>query len=91
MDKKTYGIGVMSITALLLFVACLLPTPQRADGAFAVKDRDYQIITAKSSVGGDTVYVVDNRTGMMAVFGYDIKGRVLRLRQVRPVADAFVQ
>ena len=88
MDKKTFGIGVLSITAALLLVACLMPA-KPAEAAFAVKDRDYQIITTPSVGGGDTVFVVDNRTGMMAVFAFDNRARVLRPKQVRAVADAF--
>jgi hypothetical protein len=90
MEKKTFGIGVLSITAALLLVACLLPN-KTAEAAFAVKDRDYQLITAPSVGGGDTVYVVDNRTGLLAVFGFDNRARVLRPKQVRAVADAFAQ
>jgi hypothetical protein len=89
MDKKIFGIGVLSITAVLLLVACLMPV-KTADAAFAVKDRDYQLIIAQGQ-GSDSIYVVDNRTGLMAVFTYDNRGRVLRPRQVRPVADAFMQ
>jgi hypothetical protein len=89
MDKKTFGIGVLSITGLLLLIACLMPA-KTAEAAFAVKDRDYQIIVSQGQ-GSDAIYVVDNRTGLMAVFTYDNRGRVLRPRQVRPVADAFVQ
>jgi hypothetical protein len=89
MDKKTFGIGMLLITAALLFIACLLPSkPANAD--FAVKDRDYQLITAKGQ-NGDTVYVVDNRTGLMAVFAFDNRARVLRPKQVRAVMDAFLQ
>jgi hypothetical protein len=88
MDKKTFGIGILSITGALLFIACLLPTKQ-ADAAFSVKDRDYQVITVPSVGGGDTVYVVDNRTGLMAVLMFDNRARVLRPKQVRAVADAF--
>jgi len=89
MDKKTYSIGVLSITAVLLLIACLMPA-KSADAAFAVKDRDYQIIIAQGQ-GSDSIYVVDNRTGLMAVFVYDNRGRVLRPKQVRAVADAFAQ
>jgi hypothetical protein len=89
MDKKTFGIGMLSITAALLLIACLLPSkPANAD--FAVKDRDYQLITAKGQ-NGDTVYVVDNRTGLMAVFAFDNRARVMRPKQVRAVMDAFLQ
>jgi hypothetical protein len=89
MDKKTFSIGVLSITAALLLIACLMPA-RPAEAAFAVKDRDYQLIVAQGQ-GSDNIYVVDNRTGLMAVFVYDNRGRVLRPRQVRPVADAFAQ
>ena len=88
MDKKTFGIGVLAVTALLLIVACLMPT-QPAGAAFAVKDRDYQLVTAGNLQGGDTVYVIDNRTGMMAVFTYDNKAAVMRPAVVRPVSMAF--
>ena len=90
MDKKTFGIGVLSITATLLTLACLIP-PRQADAAFVVKDRDYQLITTQNLAGGDTLYVVDNRTGLMAVFVYDNNGGVLRPRAVRPVSDAFAR
>jgi hypothetical protein len=90
MDKKTFGIGVLSITAALLLIACLMPA-KSADAAFAVKERDYQLITAQGLAGSDVVYVVDNRTGLMAVFTYDTTARVMRPRQVRAVADAFGQ
>ncbi len=89
MDKKTFGIGLLSIPSALLLIACLLPS-KPADAAFAVKDRDYQLITSKGQ-NGDTVYVVDNRTGLMAVFAYDNRARVMRPKQVRAVADAFLQ
>ena len=44
-----------------------------------------------NQAGGDTVYVVDNRTGLMAVFTFDNRQRVMRPRQVRSVTDAFAQ
>jgi hypothetical protein len=87
MDKKTFSIGILSITGALLLIACLLP--KSADAAFAVKDRDYQVITVPSVGGGDSVYIVDNRTGLMAVFAFDNRARVLRPKQVRAVQDAF--
>ena len=80
-------VGLRAFT-LLLLIACLMPaTP--AEAAFAVKDRDYQVIVAQGQ-GSDAIYVVDNRTGVMAVFTYDNRGRVLRPRQVRPVVGRVV-
>ena len=88
MDKKTFGIGVLSITSLLLVIACMMAGP-KADAAFAVKDRDYQLLTVANQKGGDSIYVVDNRTGMMAVFTYDATAHLLRPKQVRPVSLLF--
>jgi hypothetical protein len=47
------------------------------------------VLTVPSVGGGDTVYVVDNRTGLMAVFAFDNRARVLRPQKVRAVQDAF--
>jgi hypothetical protein len=49
------------------------------------------LITSPNQAGGDTLYVVDNRTGLMAVFTFDNRTRTLRPRQMRAVADAFAQ
>ena len=89
MDTKTYSIGILSITALILLIANLIaPTALHAD--MVIKDRDYQMITARIQSGGDAVYVVDNRSGQMGVFTYDLRSRSLQPRNVRPVSDAFV-
>ena len=68
MDRKTLSIGVLFITAVALFLACIADKPAKAD--FAVKDRDYQLVTMRSQGGDDSLYVVDNRSGKMVVFAY---------------------
>jgi len=88
MNKQTYTIGILSITALILFVANLM-MPTSAHGGFVMKDRDYQLITAKQQVGDEAIYVLDSRTGLMAVFNYDPGRKAIVLRQVKPVQDAF--
>jgi hypothetical protein len=88
MNKQTYTIGILSITALILFVANLM-MPTSAHGGFVMKDRDYQLITARQQVGDEAIYVLDSRTGLMAVFNYDPGRKAIVLRQVRAVQDAF--
>jgi hypothetical protein len=88
MNKQTYTIGILSLTALVLFVANLL-IPSRAQADFAVKDRDYSVVTAHQQVGDDALYILDNRSGNMAVFNYDPGRKMLQLRQVKPIQDAF--
>ena len=86
--KKNLSIAALSVTALLLGVAHWF-APQPARAAEAVKERDYQIVTARVQQGGDGLYILDNRTGQLAVFTYDPAARAVRPRQVRPIADAF--
>lgn len=89
MDKRTFTIGILSLTAVILFVANLLVPPQHAEASFAVKDRDYTAVTGHQQADNDVLYIVDNRTGQMAAFNYDPGRRSLMLRQVKPVQDAF--
>jgi hypothetical protein len=88
MDNKTFGIGVMSLTAVVLLVANFMPL-QSASAADAVKERDFTVVTAPITQGGEGLYVVDNRTSMMAVFIWDNSARAIKLRDIKPVVDAF--
>jgi hypothetical protein len=88
MDKKTYTIGILSLTALVLFVANLM-MPSRVQADFAVKDRNYQAVTARQQAGDEALYVLDNQSGLMAVFSYDPGRRALVARAVAPIQAAF--
>ena len=88
MNRTNLALSILSATAaVMLTVHLMLPVTVQA--AEAVKDRDYQVVTARVQSGGDGVYILDNRTGQLAVFTYDPASRGVRARQVRPVADAF--
>jgi hypothetical protein len=89
MDRKTYGIGILTLTAVLLFIAQFVPV--RTAHATAIKDRDYTLVTARVQQGGQGLYIVENRSGMMAVFTWDPASRMVKVRAVRPIADAFSQ
>jgi len=88
MDKKTYGIGILSVTAALLFVANFMPikTVQAAD---AVKERDFTVVTSRITQGGEALYICDNRTGLMAVFTWEAAKRQIMLRDLRKVDELF--
>jgi len=88
MNKQTYTIGFLSLTALILIFANLM-TPLRVQADFAAKDRDYQAITARQQVGDEVLYILDSRSGQMAAFNYDPSRKSLVLRAVKPVQDAF--
>lgn len=85
MDKKTYTIGILAVVAALLLVANLMPKSEpTAHGAFSIKDRNYQLVTARATKGGELLYVIDNLSGKVAVF-------VWENNQVRPLlVQSFV-
>jgi hypothetical protein len=87
MDKKTYGIGILSILAVILLIANCLPQPA-VNAAESVKDTlsEYQMVTARNTEGGDSLYII-NRDGRMAVFQYDPTARALKLVANRAVSD----
>jgi hypothetical protein len=79
MDRKTFGIAILTLTALILFVATLFPArPAQAD--FAVKDpaSRLQLVTVTSQKGGNLIYLIDPVGGKVLVLGYNIQTRDLR-------------
>jgi hypothetical protein len=88
MTKKTYTVGVLSLSAVMLFVANLL-FPSNAGASFSIKDSDYSAVTAHQQQGDDALYVMDNRSGMMLVLNYDPTRKSLVLRDRRSVLTAF--
>lgn len=91
MDRKTYTIGILGLMATVMGTA-LLVTPSKAPAipvGTVSRDRDFTLMVANVQTGGDAVYVVDSRRGMVAVFTYDNNARSLALRAAAPVSDAF--
>ena len=87
-DNKTFAIGILSLTAAILLVA-VVNKPQPVQASEVVKGRDYTCVTARVAQGDDGLYVVDGKTGLMAVFVYNPGRRLLEPKAVRPVAEAF--
>jgi hypothetical protein len=88
LSKETFGIGILSLIAAVLFVANWFAAPP-ALAAEAVNGRDYQVVTARIQAGGEAVYILDNRTGIISVFTYDPTTRKMVPRWARPLAEAF--
>jgi hypothetical protein len=89
MNRTNYTIGILTITAIVLLIANFCLTPPRVIASDVIKDRDYSVATAHSLSGGDALYIIDNRTGLLGVFTYDTGTRSLAPRVTRPVSDAF--
>lgn len=88
MDKKLFGIGILSLMAVVLLVANVIPV-QPADAAAVIKDRDFQLVTSRIVSGGEALYVLDNRTGLVAAFVWDNGTRRVVPRDVKPMSFAF--
>jgi hypothetical protein len=89
MQNQKFLIPLLSVTALALFIANLL-MPPRAAANFVVKDRDYQAVTATIAANDEALYILDNRSGQMAIFSYDPTRKSLVPRDVKPIMNAFV-
>jgi hypothetical protein len=88
MQNKNLAIGILSLSALTLGIAnYFLATPAQAE--VAVKDRDYSLVTAATQTGADALYVLDSRTGQVAVLTYDPSTKTVKPRKVRSMMDAF--
>lgn len=78
MDSKTYGIGILTLTATALLIANLF-APSQVIGGEAVHNDDMQAVTARTTQGGDALYLLDHSSGKLAVFTVDArKGLVLQ-------------
>ncbi|QOV90310.1 hypothetical protein [Humisphaera borealis] len=89
MDKKLFTIGVLSVSAVVLFAANLLQ-PRTAQAGLVVKDNDFTAVTARTAQGGEALYILDNRTGNMVVMNYDPNRRaVVPMTAPRSIMDAF--
>ena len=88
-DKKTFVLGVLSLSAVILVVANIL-APRGVNAADTIKDNDYQLQTGLITTGGEALYVTDNRSGMMAAFAYNrTRGTIEPLAPAKAVQDAF--
>jgi hypothetical protein len=87
-DKKSFALGVLSLSAMILFVAHLM-LPEPAAASVAVKERDYTAVTGRTTKGGEALYLTDNRTGLLGVFVFDPGKRAIEAVKVRAVSDAF--
>ena len=93
MDKKTFGIGVLGITAAVLLAANAL-APRPAAAILTTKDRDFSLVTASSQFNNngtpntEALFVLDNRTGKIAIYSYDPTTKTVAPRTFGDMGDA---
>jgi predicted tellurium resistance membrane protein TerC len=88
MKNRNTTIVMLSCLALVMIAVHLL-LPEPASAQVAIKERDYQLVTASVAVGGDGLYILDNRTGQVAIFTYDLSSKSVKARTVQNVAEIF--
>ena len=88
MDKKEFAIGILSLMATLL-LAGIYFSPPRAQALMTIKDRDFSLVTARTQENGDVLYVLDNRSGKVAIYSYDPAGKVIRPRVAGDMVKVF--
>jgi len=89
-DKKTLAIGVLSLTAAVLLLANFF-APQPVLATNTIKDRDFSMVTAAVQTGGDSVYVLDNRTGKIGIYSYDPTRKQILPRDIGEMALLFAR
>ena len=85
MDSKNFTIGVLSTTAVILFVGLLIihtrPTPVLASGMTATAGR-YVITVGTRSIGDEElVFVVDTSSEKMIIYGFNSAKRQIEQLQ----------
>jgi hypothetical protein len=84
LDAKLFAIGVLSITAGVLFVGFMLVTQQPAY-AIGMSDRsgDYILATQQLSTTSEGIVVVDAAAKRVIIYEFDYNNKVLNiLRQI---------
>lgn len=73
-DGKTFAIGILSVTATILFVGFLvvtmLPTPASAIGQ-SDRGGDYIMLTQQLTTSNEGIVIIDAAAKRLIVYGYD--------------------
>ena len=86
-DSKTFGIGILTLTAVALLIANVF-TARTVIAEESVSNDDVQAVTARTTQGGDALYLLDHDTGKLAVFTTDARNGI-QLRAVQDLETAF--
>jgi hypothetical protein len=78
LDGKAFAIGILGVTACILFVGLLLVTQTPAH-AFAMNDRggDYIMLTQQLSLSTEGVVVIDAAAKRMLIYSFDYNTKTL--------------
>ena len=75
MDRKTFAIAILSLTAFVLSLVCLMPA-KPANAQFAIRDSRFQMITLPGQKAGSILYIIDPQ-GKVLVLQFDMQRKVM--------------
>lgn len=86
-DARTFGIGILSVTACVLFVGLILVMQTPPVQAANMNDRggDYIIATQQISTSLEAIVVLDAAAKRMILYAFDYNTKVLEIVQYVPV------
>jgi len=91
LDKKTFAIGVLSLSAIVLIVANIL-APRTASATYeTTHDNDYSICTSTAPGGGDAIWITEKRSGGIAVFVYNPAQKTLQPMDSQLIQTVFAK
>ncbi len=88
LDKRTFAIGVLSVTACVLFVGLMLVGYQPAYGT-GMNDRggDYILVTQQISNTNEAIVVIDAAAQTMIVYNFDYNNKRLEILERIPLSE----
>ncbi len=88
LDGKTFAIGILAVTACVLFVGFLLVSNQPAQ-AFGQLDRagDYKMLTQRLVTNRDVLVVADSAAKRVIFYDYDYSRKALEIVTTLPLDE----
>ena len=88
LDKRTFWLGILGVIMAVLVAAHVMPEQQAMAGE-AIDGRDYHMVTALAEDGSELLYVLEKRSGLLALLEWDPQTRNPSVRDIKPVQAAF--
>jgi hypothetical protein len=81
LDARTFGLGILAVTACILFVGLILVSQSPPAYAVGMNDRagDYIMATQQVSTTSEAIAVVDAAAKRMIVYAFDFNNRTLEI------------
>lgn len=88
-DRKSFFIGVLTLSAAILCVGHFQLTTPVALANETVIDADYQLVTARINKGDDGIYVLHKRKNLVALFTWDPVKKTVAPRDVKSLDEVM--